>query len=245
MVVAACAILTYLTFAALLVLCLPIQLALWLVTAPFDRTRAAPGRALRLGGALVVRSCLLWQVRVEGTGHRPRGACVVVANHESALDPVILCLLPWEMKWLAKASIFDIPWLGWALRAAGDIAVVRGDHDSGGAAMLEARRYLDLGMPVLIFPEGTRSRDGSMLPFKLGAFKLAIEAGVPVLPIALHGTADGMPLGSPWVRPARPVARVLEPEPVTGLGPGDAEGLRDRVRERIGGAVAQSAAERL
>ncbi len=95
----------------------------------------------------------------------------------------------------------------------------------------------------MIFPEGTRSPDGRLLPFKAGAFKLAVDAGVPVLPIAISGTAQGMPKGSPWVRPARLTARILEPVPTKGLGDRDLRKLRDGVRDDIARALASRAAD--
>ena len=74
---------------------------------------------------------------------------------------------------------------------AGDIPIRRGDAESGGEALARAKAYLARGMSVMIFPEGTRSAKGTLLPFKSGAFRLALEAGVPVLPVAVHGTAHG------------------------------------------------------
>jgi len=88
-------------------------------------------------------------------------------------------------------------------------------------------------MSVMIFPEGTRSAKGTLLPFKSGAFRLALDAQVPVLPIAVHGTAQGMPKGGPWVRPCRAFARILPPIETVGRPPEDAVRLRDEVRRRI------------
>jgi 1-acyl-sn-glycerol-3-phosphate acyltransferase len=93
----------------------------------------------------------------------------------------------------------------------------------------------------MVFAEGTRSRDGRLLPFKSGAFRLAIETGVPVLPVAVNGTGPGMPKGSPWVRPCEAWARILEPVPTTGLKPEDAVKVRDEVRRRIAAVLPASA----
>jgi 1-acyl-sn-glycerol-3-phosphate acyltransferase len=240
-----------LSFAAIIVF--PPAVALtFLLTWPFDRNRAAAGRLLRLCAAFVSRTFLLWRIRIEGAWPRGRSAYVVVANHQSVLDIFLLSNLPREMKWVAKRSLFKIPWVGWAFWLVGDIAVERGDPASAAAVLAKARRYLQRGMNVMIFPEGTRSRDGQLLPFKAGAFKLALDAGVPILPIAISGSAQGMPKGSPWVRPARLVVRILDPVPTAGLVPPGAGGsreevraltrLRDDVRDRIAGALA--AAER-
>jgi 1-acyl-sn-glycerol-3-phosphate acyltransferase len=216
----------------------PVAVALvLLVTWPFDRNRAVAGRLLRLCGAFVSRSFPFWRIRIVGAWPEGRGAYVVVANHQSSLDIVLLCNIPREMKWVAKKELFRIPWVGWAFSLVGDIPIDRGDAASAAAVMAMARRYLERGMSVMIFPEGTRSEDGRLLPFKAGAFKLAVDAGVPVLPIAVSGTAQGMPKGSPWVRPARLTARILEPVPTEGLGDRDLRKLRDGVRDSIARAL--------
>jgi len=232
------AALAYLGMAVVVLLTLPALALVLAVTRPFDPTRRAAGRFLRFCGASLAYAFPLWRVRVDGAIPPGRHPFVAVANHQSFLDVFMLARLPWEMKWVAKEELFQIPWLGWMFRLSGDIPVRRGDHESGQVVLVAARRYLDRGMSVMFFPEGTRSRDGRLQAFKSGAFRLAIEAGVPVLPIAVSGTAEGMPKGSPWVRPARPRARVLPLVPTAGLDPDDADRLRDEVRERIGAAVA-------
>jgi 1-acyl-sn-glycerol-3-phosphate acyltransferase len=238
--VPATALVAYLITAAALVVWPPLMLVTLLVSWPFDRNRVVAGRLLRLCGALVSRSFPFWRIRIDGSWPRQRGAFVVVANHQSFLDIFVLSNIPHEMKWVAKRSLFKIPWVGWCFYLSGDIPVDRGEATSALAVMARAKRYLDRGMSVMMFPEGTRGREGRMLPFKSGAFKLAIEAGVPVLPIAISGTAQGMPKGSPWVRPARIHVQILDP--VTGFGDGDVTRLRDEVRARIEGALGVSKA---
>jgi 1-acyl-sn-glycerol-3-phosphate acyltransferase len=216
----------------LLLVALPVQALLLLLTAPFDRNRAVPGRFLRFVGVLISACFPPWRLKV--TGRWPAGGpFVVVANHQSILDILMLSRVPREMKWVAKQSLFEVFWVGWMLRMSGDIPVLRGDAESGGVALKRARAYLDRGMNVMMFPEGTRSKTATLLPFKSGAFRLALEAGVPVLPIAVFGTARGMPKGGPWVNPCRAVARLLDPVPVAGLGPDDTNRLRDEVRAHI------------
>jgi len=230
------AILGYALSTLLILVTLPVQAALFVLAAPFDRNRAVAGRFIRMMAVNISRTFPPWRLQVEGRWPEG-GPFVVVANHQSVLDILLISRLPREMKWMAKASLFRVPWVGWMFRLAGDISVRRGDAESGGEALRKARAYLARGMNVMIFPEGTRSTRGTMLPFKSGAFRLAIEAGVPVLPVAVSGTAHGLPKGDPWVRPCRATARILEPVPVAGLSADDANKLRDAVRARIAEAL--------
>lgn len=217
---------------SLIAIGLPIQALLLALTWPFDRNRVVAGRFLRFVGEGISRCFPPWHLDIQGRWPEG-GPFVVVANHQSILDILMLARLPREMKWVAKEELFKIPWAGWMLRMAGDIAIRRGDPESGGEALARARAYLARGMSVMIFPEGTRSAKGTLLPFKSGAFRLAIDAGVPVLPIAVHGTAHGMPKGGPWVRPCQAFARILAPIPTTGRAPEDAGKLKDEVRRLI------------
>jgi 1-acyl-sn-glycerol-3-phosphate acyltransferase len=223
----------YVVVLLLLIVSLPIEALLFAITAPFDPTRAATGKYIRWVGRRIAGCYPPWKLRVEGSWPAGGGAFVVVANHQSILDILLLSHMPREMKWIAKEELFRVPWIGWMLRMSGDIAIRRGERESGLEALDKARAHLARGVPVMIFAEGTRSRDGRLLPFKSGAFRLAIEAGVPVLPVAVNGTGAGMPKGSPWVRPCEAWARILEPVPTAGLRPEEAIKVRDEVRRRI------------
>ncbi|HSP19860.1 MAG TPA: lysophospholipid acyltransferase family protein, partial [Myxococcaceae bacterium] len=143
-----------------------VQAALWLVCLPFDRRRLVAGRTFRLVGVVASKLNPFWRFGVAGPVSRPVRKTVVVSNHESNADPFLVSFLPWEMKWLGKASAFRIPVVGWMMRMAGDISVERGERDSAKAAMAVCARWLARGVPVMLFPEGTRSKDGQLLPFK-------------------------------------------------------------------------------
>jgi 1-acyl-sn-glycerol-3-phosphate acyltransferase len=211
--------------------------AVWLVTAPFDSGRYRAGRAFRQLAVAHVTMNRLWNFETEGAPPvDPRRPYVVVSNHESYADIFLVSCFPWEMKWLSKDTIFRIPVMGWMMRMAKDVPVTRGKRESAIAALAECRDRLARRVSVMIFPEGTRSPTSELLPFKDGAFQLAIEAQVPILPIALAGTRDCMAKGSFAFRHAHARARVLAPISTDGLTLDDLPALRDGTRATIDAA---------
>ena len=211
--------------------------AVWLVTAPFDRGRYHAGRAFRQLAMFCVSLNPLWHFETDGeTPPNPRLPFIAVSNHESYADIFLISHFPWEMKWLSKDTIFRIPVMGWMMRMAKDIPIKRGKRESVVSAMQGCRDRLGRKVSVMIFPEGTRSKTDDLLPFKDGAFKLAIEAQVPIVPIAVAGTRDCMAKHSFAFRRARAKARVLTPIPTTGLTNADVASLRERTRETIDAA---------
>lgn len=211
----------------------PVVAIIWLFTAPFDKGRYAAGRAFRLVGVTAMRINGLWKFRTRGTLADPRRPYVVVANHESYADVFLISCFPWEMKWLSKDTMFKIPCMGWMMQMAGDIKLVRGNRDSTIEAIAQCRDRLAKKVSVMIFPEGTRSKTQEMLPFKDGAFRLAIESQAPVLPIAVAGTRYAMAKGTFRFLRARAVAQVLEPIDTTGMTMDDIGRLKAMARERI------------
>ena len=212
----------------------PIVALVFACTAPFDKGRYAAGRAFRLVGVSALRLNPLWRFGTRGGPLRdPRRPYVVVANHESYADIFLISCFPWEMKWLSKDTMFKIPLMGWMMQMAGDIRLVRGNRDSAAGAIIACRDRLAKRVSVMIFPEGTRSKTQEMLPFKDGAFRLAIEAGVPILPIAVAGTRNAMAKGTFRFLHARALAQLLEPIETAGLTLEDIPALKQRTRERI------------
>lgn len=208
---------------------------LWRVVGwPVDRVNYWGGRLFRKAGAATEWLSPWWRFEVRGTPPaNPRTPYVVVANHESFADILLLCHLPWEMKWMSKRSIMRIPVLGWSMWAARDISIHRERATSARDALAASRDRLDGKVSVVIFPEGTRSEGEEMLPFKDGAFRLAIEAQVPILPLALHGTRDAIAKHDWRINPAHAVVEILEPIPTAGLGKTDLRALKERVRAAI------------
>ena len=211
----------------------PVVALIWAITAPFDPGRYAAGRAFRLVAVVAMRLNGLWRFRARGRLDDPRRPYVVVANHESYADIFLISCFPWEMKWLSKDTMFKIPCMGWMMQMAGDIKLIRGKRESAVDAINQCRDRLAKKVSIMIFPEGTRSREWEMLPFKDGAFRLAIEASAPILPIAVAGTRGAMAKGTFRFLPARALAQALEPIDTAGLTLADLQTLKQRTRERI------------
>ncbi len=208
----------------------PMLLGYPLVAADPDRTLS--DRYLHALGRALILVNPRWRVRVEGAeALRGRGAFVFVANHQSLIDLVLMCLLGRPMKYLGKASVFRVPVFGWALRIAGEVPVERGNRESGAQALDELKRWLSRGVSVCLFPEGTRSDDDEIGPFRKGAFRLAIETQRSIVPVVISGARDVLPKGSlVFARSADVRVQVLEPVDTAGLTSRDTDALAERVR---------------
>ena len=206
----------------------------WLATAAFDPGRYAAGRAFRHLAVAATALNPYWRFRTSGVQiPDPRRPYVVVANHESYADIFLVSHLKWEMKWLAKDTLFRIPVMGWMMRMAGDVPINRGNRGSAQQALDACRERLARNVSVMVFPEGTRSRNDELLPFKDGAFQLAISTGAPIIPIAIAGTRDAMAKGSFSFRRANAICEVLEPISTEGLTTAELPALRNRTRQII------------
>jgi len=208
-----------------------------------DPARYRTGLLFRRLGAAMTRVNPYWDVRLEGDyPEDPRRPYVVVSNHQSLGDIAVISRLPWEMKWVAKAELWRLPVVKWLLKMSGDIPVDRRDPHSRASVISRARHYLRHRCSVMFFPEGTRSKDARVRRFQTGAFRLAIDAGAPVLPVAVDGTSEAIPKHG-WRFGQQIVARVrvLPPVPTAGRAPEEAAALAEEVRQLI---VAQLAAWR-
>jgi len=224
--------------AALILVWLPLLALIRLFDA--DPVRYTTGRWFRRLGVAMTKVNPSWRVHRDGERiENPRRPYVVVSNHQSLADIPIISHLPWEMKWIGKAELFSLPFVGWMMRLAGDIPVDRADRRSGARMLLAANRCLQLKCSVMFFPEGTRSPDGRVWKFNEGAFHLAIKAGVPVLPVAIEGTRDCLPKRSWKFGPPQEIRlRVLPSVETAGLTSAQVAELRDRVRDMIVGQIA-------
>jgi 1-acyl-sn-glycerol-3-phosphate acyltransferase len=218
----------------------PVLWLIWLVTRPFDPARRVVERFFRGIGGTAIALNPAWDFRIEGFDRaRFREPCVVVSNHESEADIFLAVLLPFDLKYLAKESLFRVPFFGWGMWLEGDVPVDRASMKSGALAIRRCMHTLGTGVSVLVFPEGTRSRSGTLGRFREGAFRLAIEAQVPVQPYVVAGTREALPPEQWRLGRARAVARLLPPVTVEGLVPADAHALAARVREIIAEARAE------
>ena len=172
--------------------------------------------------------------RVTGFEHVPSTAVVFCSNHESNVDPPVLFrALHRRLRVLYKAELRRFPLMGIIFDVGGFVAVERGDREKSLAAISRGAASLRSGNSFLIFPEGTRSRTGHLLPFKKGGFIMAIEAQVPIVPVAVHGGRNAMRKGSAFVQPVMVNVHVGPPIPTAGLTMADRDALIARVRTNI------------
>jgi 1-acyl-sn-glycerol-3-phosphate acyltransferase len=135
-----------------------------------------------------------WQVRRRGLQLVDKQqSYVIVSNHQSGLDILLSFALFIPFKWVSKIEVFKVPLIGWNMWLNRYVALKRGDKNSIKKMLRQAEQHLKNGSSIYLFPEGSRSADGKLKPFKLGAFALAKQAHVPILPIAIHGTAQALP----------------------------------------------------
>jgi len=206
----------------------------------FDRARGrtdgrGPHAFCSIWGRTIIRLTPGWKVTIEGREHLPPDyqPMVMVANHESMSDICAMYYLGAQFRWLSKESVFKIPFVGNAMRWANYVPILRGNRESAAQAMRESALRIRQGLSMFFFPEGTRSLDGVILGFKTGAFKLARDEKVPVLPIAIHGAGNLLPKHS-WI-PGKAHVRlkILAPMPPPAQSDSSVEAYTELVRARI------------
>jgi 1-acyl-sn-glycerol-3-phosphate acyltransferase len=214
-----------------------VDLPLFAVSMLADPRRRALHAFHGLALRTIVRINPFWNVRVIGPDRPPPGVFVVCANHQSNADVFCLSFVRGQQwRYLAKRSLLRIPVFGWLMQMGGHVAVERGERASGEAALARCRRWLERGVSVVFFPEGTRSETGDLREFKMGAFTLAVQTGTPILPVALTGTMTALPKHG-WVMRDRADVRIRLLDPIE---PGrDPVALRDRTRAAIAHAKAE------
>jgi 1-acyl-sn-glycerol-3-phosphate acyltransferase len=172
------------------------------------------------------------------------GSCVYAVNHESWVDIWAACdVLPGSLRFMAKKELFKVPIFGPSIRAARHFTVDRGDRLSALGAYQEAAAAIREGLRAVVFPEGTRSRDGRLLPFKKGPFVLAIAAQVPVVPVFVEGGFAILPKGALHPRPGEVTVRIGDPIPTEGLSYEDRDALSRKCRAAMVGLGAVNGSE--
>lgn len=173
------------------------------------------------------------KVNIKGISNiDPGGSVVYMVNHQSNFDiPVLLGSLPVQFRWLAKAELFRIPIFGRGMKGCGYISIDRSNRREAYKSLKMASETIRNGTSVLIFPEGTRSEDGKIRPFKKGGFILTVDAGVPIVPVILHGTFSIMPRSRLLVKPRDVTMEILEPIETKGYKRSEKDELIERVRQ--------------
>jgi 1-acyl-sn-glycerol-3-phosphate acyltransferase len=172
----------------------PITLFIWLIVFPFDHKRTITHWLLVYQGLLISRIIPIWKIDISGREKAVKGTTfVIISNHQSILDILLLSCLRYKFKWISKMENKKVPVLGWYLRMADYIIVDRGNEESKAEMLDKSYRCLKKGISIMIFPEGTRSADNEIGLFKRGAFQLAIQAQVPILPVLIDGTGGILP----------------------------------------------------
>jgi 1-acyl-sn-glycerol-3-phosphate acyltransferase len=205
-----------------------------LLSSFFDRSGRVQHSVARAWAWLIVKTCLSPVYVVNGERIDTSKPCVFAANHISALDiPVLYVNLPTQFRIIAKKELFKYPFLGWHLRRSGQLPIDQENHSTAIRSLRKAAETLREGMPLVIFPEGGRSETGQVQPFMSGAFYLAIKGQVDVVPIALVGTYEVLPMCHFHIRPRRIELVVGEPISTRGLGLHDIEALAARSQRAI------------
>ncbi len=227
---------------SLYIFCVQAPLAL-LLTVPYASVACVAalldrsGRTTRrIGGAwsrLLLR-LLRVEVRVDGAENLPSGPAIYAANHGSALDIfVIFGYLPVDFRIIYKRSLSLLPLVGWSIWLGGHIPIDRRNPFHARRSLKRAACRIRAGTSVVTFPEGTRSPDSTVRLFRRGSFSLALEAGVPVVPVALAGIKDVVPHGLPSLRPGRVFVGIAPPVPVEGRKPEEVDSLAEEVRRIV------------
>jgi 1-acyl-sn-glycerol-3-phosphate acyltransferase len=200
----------------------------------FTRT----GDPVHIIARIWARSILMFSwvpVRVEGLSNiEPDKSYVYMANHQSNFDiPVLLGYLPVQFRWLAKAELFKIWGFGRAMRGAGYVKIDRFNQESAFESINEAAQKMKNGVSVMIFPEGTRSLDGRIKSFKKGGFVMAVDAGVPIVPVIIRGTWSIMDKSSLRIHHGAVEMEIAKPIDTTGYSRETKEELMEKVRTVI------------
>lgn len=220
-----------------------VALLIFLLTYPFDPNRRLLHWYSCWWGRFYIIANPFWSVSAKNLGLAdPRKAYVIVSNHQSMVDILVLYRSMLHFKWVSKAIMFKVPFVGWNMILNGYVPIKRGDPESRKVCMDKCAAWLQKGSSVVFFPEGTRSETGEMRPFKIGAFQLAVENGCDILPVVIRGSRNALPKHSAFIRTHSDMEiEVLPPIAVT-VNPTEdlmsqAQHYSDQAREAISAAL--------
>lgn len=202
---------------------------------PFDKMRKVSHALAFLWSDLLIALNPYWDIKISGLENIDKAkAYVIVANHQSFTDIILLYKTKMQFKWIANEHLFKLPLIGWSMLLTKHIKLKKGKLESIKTAYYEAADWLKRGMSVMLFPEGTRSNGYGLKEFQNGAFKLAIKEQVPILPISIKGTGNAIPRGS-WLFTTKVSGgfKVLKPVDTAGISPDDFGKLRDLAHSMI------------
>jgi len=213
----------------------PVALVIWAVTLAFDRRKVWLHRFTCFWASLYTWTNPAWPVRILNRERLLRDApCVMVANHLSLLDILVLFRLFTHFKWVSKVENFRVPLIGWNMHLNRYIPLKRGDRASVVQMMHRAEETLAAGSSIMMFPEGTRSQTGRMRAFKTGAFEIALKTRSPIQPLVIRGTADALPKRGFVLQGRHEISiSVLDPLWPESFAGASAEQLTQNVRELI------------
>jgi 1-acyl-sn-glycerol-3-phosphate acyltransferase len=218
-----------------MVILFPATFLIWLILLPFDRKRSIIHRILIYQSSALTRLIPIWKTDITGIEKASDIATYVIfSNHQSILDILMINCLRLRFKWISKIENSRVPFLGWYLKMARYITVDRSDDESKAVMLEKSLQCLKNGTSIMIFPEGTRSLDSEVGFFKRGAFQLAIQAGVPLLPVIIDGTGGILPKhGLIFSGGHKITVRVLDPVQPSSFGTDDPEILAMKMHSLI------------
>ena len=217
----------------------PVTFIIWLIVLPFDRNRKIMHWMLTHQSFILMSLIPFWKIKIEGREKAKKDATyVIISNHQSMLDILLVNCLRYRFKWISKIENMKVPVLGWYLRMADYLTVDRGNKESKEEMLENSGRCLMNGTSLMLFPEGTRSLDKEIGFFKRGAFQLAIEAEMPILPVIIDGTGGVLPKhGLIFSSGHKLTIRVLDPVLPGSFNTGDPDVLALKFNNFMRGAL--------
>ncbi len=220
----------------------PIAVLIWALTLPFDRKKVVLHLYTCFWASLYTWLNPVWSVSVSGREKIVSGeAYVMVSNHQSLIDILLLFRIFKHFKWVSKIENFRVPAVGWNMSLNGYIKLIRGDRESVKEMLSQCRKTLARGNSIMMFPEGTRSKDGKLQTFKPGSFELALETHRPILPIVIKGAAEALPKRGLVLSGHHEIKiQILDPIPYEEFAGDSVVELTERARARIADVLSES-----